>query len=442
MDLSNLIVEDAVAGTFRIHRSTMTSTEIMGLEKSRIFDRCWLYVGHDSEVPNKGDYRRRMVADRPLFMVRGQDGKIRIFLNTCRHRGAVVCRHDEGNSQAFTCFYHGWTYNDVGELTGVPDLPGYAGCLNTAEFGLMQPPRVDSYRGLHFVNFDANASSLVDYLGDEAREILDQSMESADLLGGWEIIPGTARYNIRANWKLLLENSVDNYHYRSIHQSYLDFRGERRDGGDRGHVERRNPRGVAFENGHVAMLTAAPGRTLANPSGRWSKDVIAEVQRLRGELIKRYGEARGSSMADVSRFLIIFPNVAIHDTQSGFKIRQWWPVTPGEMAVNQWELVPRNERDDVRAARMEGAVTFQGPGGFGTPDDIEALESCQAGFAAREVEWSDASRGMRREARDDDELTSRGFWRQWISMMRNQGNADRIGDPPYPVPANQARAGG
>ena len=440
MDLSQLIVEDAVAGTFRIHRSTMTSDEILELEKSRIFDRSWLYVGHDSEIPNVGDFRRRVVAGRPVFMVRGQDQKVRIFLNTCRHRGALVCRQDEGNSRAFMCFYHGWTYNDRGELTGVPDVGGYAGGLDQSKMGLMEPPRVDSYRGLHFVNFDRDASSLVDYLG-EAKDMLDMSMESADILGGWEVIRGSAKYNIRANWKLLLENSVDNYHFRPIHQSYLEFRGEKRDIGDRAFEERQHPRGVGFKNGHVAMLSPAPGRTIANPSARWSPGVIAEVNRVRDELVKRYGPSRGSSMADVSRFLIIFPNVAIHDTQSGFKIRQWWPVSPGLMEVNQWELVPRDERDDVRAARMEGAVTFQGPGGFGTPDDIEGLESCQAGFAAREVEWSDASRGMRREARDDDELTSRAFWRQWLALMRGQMGADRVGDPPYPVPGGQIRVG-
>ena len=438
MDLSNLIVEDAMAGTFRIHRSTMTSDEIMALEKTRIFDRSWLYVGHDSEVPKVGDFRRRVVAGRPLFMVRGQDNKVRVFLNTCRHRGALVCRQDEGNSRAFMCFYHGWTYNDRGELTGVPDIGGYAGCLDQSKLGLMEPPKVDSYQGLYFVNFDANAPSFLDYLGD-AKDLLDMSMESADILGGWEVIRGSAKYNIKANWKLLIENSVDNYHFRPIHQSYLDFRGERRDIGDRAFEERRHPRGVGFKNGHVAMLSPAPGRTIANPVSRWSPAVIEEVNRVRGELIKRYGEARGASMAEVSRFLIIFPNVCIHDTQSGFKIRQIWPVSPGIMEVNQWELVPRNEREDVRAARMEGAVTFQGPGGFGTPDDIEGLESCQAGFAAKEVEWSDASRGMRREARDDDELTSRAFWRQWISLIRGQSGADRVGDPPYPVAAAKGR---
>jgi p-cumate 2,3-dioxygenase alpha subunit len=434
MDVSKLVVEDTAQGSFRVHRSAMTSSEILERERAMIFDRCWLYVGHDSEVPARGDFRRRTVAGRPLFMVRGRDGQVRIFLNSCRHRGAFVCRQDEGNAESFTCFYHGWTYDDCGALTGVPDLAGYAGCLDLEKHGLMAPPRAESYRGLHFVNFNAGAPSLSDYLG-EARDLLDQTMDVAEILGGWTIIPGTAKYNIRANWKLLLENSVDNYHFRTVHKSYLDYRGERRDLGARAAAHGRSAsRGVAFRNGHLAMLTLAQGRTLANPSPRWSPEVVAEVTRLRMELAKRYGEARGHDMADVSRFLIVFPNVAIHDTQSGFKIRQWWPTAPGMMEVNQWELVPRDERADVRACRMEGAVTFQGPGGFGTPDDIEALESCQLGFAAREVEWSDASRGMRREARDDDELTSRAFWRQWVALMRGHTGADRIADLPYPVP--------
>ena len=82
MDLSQLIVEDAASGTFRIHRSTMTSKEIMDLEIERIFLRSWLYVGHASEVPKPGDYRRRTVLGRPLFMVHGKDGTIRVFINS------------------------------------------------------------------------------------------------------------------------------------------------------------------------------------------------------------------------------------------------------------------------------------------------------------------------------------------------------------------------
>jgi p-cumate 2,3-dioxygenase alpha subunit len=180
------------------------------------------------------------------------------------------------------------------------------------------------------------------------------------------------------------------------------------------------------------MLTQAEGRTIACPLPTWSKDAIEEVLRVREQLAERYGKERGHSMADYSRFLIVFPNLAFHDTQSGFKLRQWWPVAPDLMQVTQWELLPRNEREDVSKYRLQGGTTFQGPGGFGTPDDIEALESCQIGFRATELEWSDASRGTRREARSDDELTSRAFWREWHARIQGHAHAERTSDAPMP----------
>jgi p-cumate 2,3-dioxygenase alpha subunit len=432
MDLSHLVVDDTANGTFRVHRSSLTSPEIFELERKRIFDRSWLYVGHESEVPTPGDYVRRTVADRPLFMIHGRDGKVRVFINSCLHRGAMVCRQDKGNSGSFVCFYHGWAYNDAGKLIGIPDPEGYPQGYCDEHRELQQPPKVDSYRGMYFVNFSADAPSLVEYFGD-ARELIDQTMDSADIVGGWEVIKGTAKYDIRANWKLLLENSVDNYHFHTVHKSFTDYMANerKRTNAPRPTVNNINDsRGLVFKNGHVAMVTRAEGRTLACPSPLWDKEAIAEVTRIRDELGKLHGEERASAMCDNSRFLIIFPNLAFHDTQSGMKLRQWWPTGPDGMQVNQWELVPRKEREDVAHYRLQGGVTFQGPGGFGTPDDIEALESCQIGFRATELEWNDVSRGMRREARSDDELTARGFWRQWHALIQGKSGAERVKDVP------------
>ena len=106
---------------FRVHRSAFTSAEIAALEQANIFQRCWLYLGHDSEIPNAGDFRRRTVAGQPLFWVRGSDGRARVFYNSCTHWGANVCRVDEGNAELFQCFYHAWTFNNQGDLVSVPD---------------------------------------------------------------------------------------------------------------------------------------------------------------------------------------------------------------------------------------------------------------------------------------------------------------------------------
>jgi p-cumate 2,3-dioxygenase subunit alpha len=436
MDLSRLVIDDAEFGMFRVHRSVFTSPEILELERKNIFGQAWLYIGHESEVGKPGDFRRRVVADRPLFMIRSRDNKVRIFINSCLHRGALVCRQDSGNAANFVCFYHGWTYDDCGKLIGVPDPAGYAEDFGKSGRTLMEPMQVDSYRGMYFVKFSAGALSLADFLGD-ARELIDLTIDSAELLGGWQVIRGISKYNIRANWKLLLENSSENYHFHTTHKSFVDYAAGQRKQAGLGRPKINNiedSHGLVFKNGHVAMTTRAEGRTIACPSPLWSSEAIAESSRLRDELVKRYGPERGQSMADISRFLIVFPNFAVHDTQSGFKFRQWWPTAPGMMEVTQWELVPRQEREDLARYRLDGALSFQGPGGFGTPDDIEALESCQIGFGASELEWSDVSRGMKREARSDDELTLRGFWRQWHAMIQGGAGADRVKDAPVSQP--------
>src|SRR6202030_884429 len=162
MDLSELVIEDVEGGSFRVHRSVMTSSEIFKLEQERIFNCSWLYVGHASEVPRPGDFCRRMVAGRPLFMIHGRDGKVRIFINSCLHRGALVCRQDSGNAGSFVCFYHGWSYDDCGRLVGVPDPSGYVEDFGKTGRALIEPPLVDSYRGMYFANFGSDASSLAD----------------------------------------------------------------------------------------------------------------------------------------------------------------------------------------------------------------------------------------------------------------------------------------
>ena len=100
-------------------------------------------------------------------------------------------------------------------------------------------------------------------------------------------------------------------------------------------------------------------------------------------------------------------------------IRTFFPVTPDYMEIRAWALAPKDESPDDRALRLDNYLTFLGPGGYATPDDVEALEACQRGFATfRELQWSDISRGMGRDdPKPDDELQMRTFWRQWNELM-------------------------
>jgi len=108
--------------------------------------------------------------------------------------------------------------------------------------------------------------------------------------------------------------------------------------------------------------------------------------------------------------------------------------------VIQTDLVPRDESEELRAYRMEWSRAFLGPGGLATPDDVEALESCQAGLAARELEWSDISRGMHRQPRANDELQIRGFWREWQHQLGGRPAGSEVGDKSHsPAAAGEGR---
>ena len=423
MDIKDLIIDDRRRGIFKVHRSTMTSMELFRLERERVFNRCWIYLGHESEVENPGDYRRRTVAGRPLFFVRGADGEIRVFLNSCPHRGALICRHDTGNAQVLQCFYHAWSFNISGELIGLPGEDAYGPNFDRSEMSLKEPPRVESYRGFYFVSFNPHVEDLVTYLAG-ARDYLDMIVDQSE--GGMRVVPGSNRYTMKANWKLLAENSLDGYHLVPTHKTYVDYIASLGTD-DSGDTLAARPPGVAraLGNGHcVSENVARQGRPIAHWHPLFGEEAIEPIARVRRRLVEKYGEERAYLMANVSRNLLIYPNLIINDSMA-ITIRYFEPLAPDEMDVTASHLVPRDEADTVLATRLDSFLTFLGPGGFATPDDVEALESCQAGFRATEMEWSDISRGMLKPIPGtSDELQMRGFWRQWHANMQGLAETD------------------
>jgi p-cumate 2,3-dioxygenase subunit alpha len=418
-----LIEDDDERGVFRVHRSTMTSPAILAAERERVFDTSWIYVGHESEVRAAGDYVRRYVAGRPIFMARGRDGEIRTFFNTCTHRGATICRQPAGNAKVLQCFYHAWTFDLEGNLVGCPDEASYGGAFDRAEHGLRQVPRCEAYRGFVFAAFRRDAEPLERYLAG-AKEYLDLIVDaSAD---GAEIVRGSNNYTIRANWKLLAENSLDGYHALPTHETYFKYVADlEKDSGKTietsatGAASSYLTVGVARDlgNGHAVTEKLAPwGRPFARWSPLFGDETRDEMAELRVATVARFGEERARRMCDHSRNLLIFPNLVVNDVM-GVTVRTFWPVAPDEMRVTAWELAPVGETPLLRSKRLDSFLTFLGPGGFATPDDMEALESCQEGFLCDGVEWNNISRGMLREPRPVDELQMRTFWRRWNRLV-------------------------
>lgn len=420
MDIDNLVYDRPDLGKFKVHRSGMVSPEIYELERQRIFDRCWLYLGHESEVPNPGDYARRVVAERPLFFARNRDGKLVVFHNTCPHRGALICRTDQGNAQVFQCFYHAWSFNTSGELIGMPDIAGYGPDFDRGGMGL-RSPRFDSYQGFIFVCFDQETESLREYLAGAA-EYLDLVADQA--ADGMRVIPGSNRYTIKANWKLLAENSIDGYHALPTHQTYFDYMANEA-GGSVPAIGDRRGFGRSLGNGHGVMENdAIYGRPIAMWHPYFGADARSEIHSIKDDLIARHGRAKALRMCEKSRNMVIFPNLVINDIMA-VTIRVFQPTAPDSMDVTAWQMVPAGETGARLRRRLDSFLTFLGPGGFATPDDTEALESCQQGFRSGGVEWSDLSRGLRRAPKGNDELQMRSFWRRWQSLVANMPHVEQ-----------------
>jgi len=415
------VQEDWGARTFRVNREAFRSEDVLARERRLIWDRSWLYLGHETEVPKRGDFKQRTLAGRPLIFARDSTDRVRAYLNACPHRGTILCRETEGNAKTFQCFYHAWTFANTGELVGIPDPAAYPPERGfAAEMGLRTVPRLENYRGFVFASFAADGPSFVEHLGS-AKEYLDLMADHSE--GGLEVIPGTHMYAIRGNWKLAVENAMDGYHFSPTHVTFVEYLKTT------GYVTSdEGGRAITLDNGHSVLVFSGHGGRV----GMQWEPRFGEAQRLKTEenvrrLAARIGEERAKRVASTSRILYVFPNLLLFDIE-GLAARQLEPVRPDFTDVRAWELAPAGETAEERELRIRILGSFIGPGGLATPDDVEAYECVQRGVVAtandprQNVDWSDISRGMEREsqgqpARNVDEAGIRGFWRHWDDVV-------------------------
>ena len=411
----NLLHVDADAGLFRVARQSFIDPGVFAAERAQIFDKCWLYVGHASELPRPGSFVTRPVGGRNLIFNRDAKGEFHAFLNTCPHRGSTVCREASGTAKNFTCSYHGWVFGADGKLRDLPGIEAYAeGFTDSGCADLVAAPRLEQYRGLWFVCFDVTAVPLLEYLAG-AIEYLDLITDQSE--AGQEVVSGRQEYAIKANWKLLVENSFDGYHAVSTHATYFDYLKNMN-----GVLAQTNVVGFAKDlgNGHAVVEYTAPwGRPVANWVPAWGEERRADIDAVYQRLVAKHGEARATRIAKNSRNLLIFPNLVIVDVMA-LTFRTFFPKQPDYMEVTAWAVAPKDEESWLRQNRLHSFLEFLGPGGFATPDDIEMLESCQRGYAnAREAQWNDISRGMKKaEPATVDEHQIRVFWRRWHALLQ------------------------
>src|SRR4029077_10460767 len=209
--------------TGQISREIFVNDQIYAEEQERIFARAWLFVGHESQIPNPGDYAAARMGEEAVILCRDRAGEIHVFLNSCRHRGMKVCRYDEGSTTVFTCPYHGWSYGTDGRLVGVPYFrEAYHSRLDKENWGLVEVAQLCNYKGSIWATWDAAAPNLTEYLGDFTR-FLDLQLDGWDGREGQaEVIGGIQKWLVPCNWKFPAENfSGDTYHHNRHRSAHL-----------------------------------------------------------------------------------------------------------------------------------------------------------------------------------------------------------------------------
>ena len=415
------IHEDLDRGIFRVNRRAFTDPDVLKLERERVFDRCWLYLGHESEVAQPGAFVSRKIAGRPLIMNRDRHGVLHAFFNTCTHRGSMVCREEQGRARNFSCPYHGWVFGDDGKLVNQPLPESYSVAARTdSSLDLKPLPRMEVFAGFVFISFSSHGESLTDYLagaGDYLKNITRMDREAMVIVGDAQ------KYSARANWKMLQENSADGYHADTTHATYFSYI-RNREGKVTNNFGKSFGRVRDLGNGHAVSESqnAAPwGRPLGRWMPSWGEQARTDIDRAFAEMESRVGNEQAQWLCHGDRNLLIFPNLVVNDIM-GLTIRTFYPVTPDYFEVSAWCLAPKNEAAVLRDLRLSNFIEFLGPAGFATPDDQEMLELCQQGYQnAPWVEWNDLSRGMLTERgpapAKQDELQMRTFWRRWRELM-------------------------
>lgn len=401
----------------RAKTTLYTDPEIFAAEMRKIFENTWVWVAHASEIPNPGDFKTGQVGQHPVVIVRDRKGAVHVHVNRCRHRAATVCEVSKGKTNSFVCPYHGWSYALDGSLRGVPYEKGYEGNLDKSQFPL-RSLRVEQYAGMIFATFRKDIEPLTDYLGP-AKKWMDLFMKQG---AGFPVTTlGEHKFRFPGNWKIQLENTTDAYHFPLVHKSFLTAS----DKETQDTLDMMNKGGFVEDlgNGHSVMVMIPELIDLEDnldaPIPEKFKELAAELaQDYSDREVRRIVRAVGGSGFNLN----LFPNVAC--SMAFFRVLQ--PISVDETEIRHIAIGMQGGPAAGNRARLRLHEFFQGPMGFGSPDDAEVWDRVQHGAQGDHDLWVMLNRGLSAEEKTPDghrrsdvsaETGMRAAYAQWSRMM-------------------------
>lgn len=428
------LVEDLITEPCdRVHTSLYADRKVFTAEMDRIWSSTWIYVGHDSEVPHRGDYITRLLATQPVILTRDDDDQLHVLVNRCTHRGNTVCHEARGNSGTFRCAYHGWSFANDGSPVGFTYRDEYDSSIEKNAFALKRLPRVDSYRGFVFASFSDDVPALRDHLG-KACEYIDHFADLAPA-GTVNLRAGNLASEFDANWKMPAENTVDGYHAVFLHQAVIKIGRERakRLGTANSRLSstsrKKQVQTVDLGNGH-ALLDFTEANRAANIESEtefgFFPRKLSQQDRdaYRRDLAERLGADRAElEIAKGLSNLLVFPNLAL----VGPDVRVIVPLEAGRTRMLQFPALLDGAPTAMNEARIRNQSSSYGPAGMVGPDDVEIYRRNQRAFEGGHHDWIVLARGASTEVATGDgrrigvgtgETSQRAFWRRYRELMK------------------------
>ncbi len=385
----------------RVHRTMYTDPDIFELEMRKVFGGTWMFLGHDTEIPEPHDFVTKRMGLRPIILTRDGNGDVHALINRCTHRGAQVCREDHGRKKFFTCGYHCWTYKSDGECVGIPQPKAYGPDFKLSDKRLGKIPLIENYRGFNFGTLNPDMPPLKEHLKG-ALEYFDYWIDrNANL----RVQANCQRYINHCNWKCIYDNAGDGYHPPYSHESMLSMRTLRYESS----LDMTYFGGADTDDGPMYAMALGNGHTFfdqrpemyAEGRSAWeSQPPQPGREAFEAQLVAKYGKDEAVSMLDANMGagmnLTIFPNLMLVGNQ--IQVMEPLTVTTSQMA---WYATLRDDMPaEVNALRMRSQEDFPI---FGEVDDSANFESCHAGMYVPEMEWVDIGRHMDKDETNVDD---------------------------------------
>ena len=419
-DISNMVQG------YQVHRDIYISEEVYQLEMKNLFSNVWMFVGHESQTANKGDYFTTQIGNQPVIQVRHSDGEIHVLYNRCPHKGTKIVIDRQGNTgKFFRCPYHAWSFKTDGCLLAIPLKKGYVDTgLDKTENGkgMKAVGAVRNYRGFIFARLADDGIDFDEFFGDSLSSI--DNMVDRSPAGRLEVAGPPLRYMHQCNWKMLVENQTDTCHPMVAHESSA------------GTAVKIWEKMGKPEPTPPAMQIIAPFmspyeffekmgiRTWPNGHGHTGvhHSIHSDYEQVPGyfeAMVEAYGEEKAKAILDENRHnTIYFPNIMVKAPVQ--QLRNFIPLGAGKTLVESYVFKLVDAPDELVARSAMYNRMINAPTSMVGHDDLEMYERAHEGLMSDGLEWVNIQRLYEEDEDFSKEAVENGTTER---QMRNQFDA-------------------